>query len=231
MNLILLGGPGAGKGTQAKKLIDKYQIPQISTGDILRAAVKEGTPLGKKAKEYMDAGKLVPDEVVIGIVEERLKQPDCKKGFILDGFPRTVAQAEALDQALKKMGTALDHVISIEVDEEELVTRLTGRRTCKNPNCGMMYHIKFNPPKKEGVCDKCGSELYQRDDDNETTVRSRLATYNQATKPLIDYYRNKGLLRPIQGVGSIDDIFNKIVAILSHPRSEPISGCDICVEK
>lgn len=215
MNLILLGGPGAGKGTQAKKLIDKYQIPQISTGDILRAAVKEGTPLGKKAKEYMDAGKLVPDEVVIGIVEERLKQPDCKKGFILDGFPRTVAQAEALDQALKKMGTALDHVISIEVDEEELVTRLTGRRTCKNPNCGMMYHIKFNPPKKEGVCDKCGSELYQRDDDNETTVRSRLATYNQATKPLIDYYRNKGLLRPIQGVGSIDDIFNKIVAILS----------------
>lgn len=219
MNLILLGGPGAGKGTQAKKLIDKYQIPQISTGDILRAAVKEGTPLGKKAKEYMDAGKLVPDEVVIGIVEERLKQPDCKKGFILDGFPRTVAQAEALDQALKKMGTALDHVISIEVDEEELVTRLTGRRTCKNPNCGMMYHIKFNPPKKEGVCDKCGSELYQRDDDNETTVRSRLATYNQATKPLIDYYRNKGLLRPIQGVGSIDDIFNKIVAILSQPRS------------
>lgn len=219
MNLILLGGPGAGKGTQAKKLIEKYRIPQISTGDILRAAVKEGTPLGKKAKEYMDAGKLVPDEVVIGIVEERLKQPDCKKGFILDGFPRTVAQAEALDQALMKMGTALDHVISIEVDEEELVTRLTGRRTCKNPNCGMMYHIKFNPPKKEGVCDKCGSELYQRDDDNETTVRSRLATYNQATKPLIDYYRNKGLLRPIQGVGSIDDIFNKIVTILSQPKS------------
>ncbi len=214
MNLILLGGPGAGKGTQAKKLIDKYQIPQISTGDILRAAVKEGTPLGRKAKEYMDAGKLVPDEVVIGIVEDRLKQPDCKKGFILDGFPRTVPQAEALDEVLKKMGSQIDHVISIDVDEEELVTRLTGRRTCKNAACGMMYHIKFNPPKKEGVCDKCGSELYQRDDDNETTVRSRLATYNQATKPLIDYYTTKGLVRPIKGVGSIDEIFQQICSIV-----------------
>lgn len=214
MNLILLGGPGAGKGTQAKKLIDKYQIPQISTGDILRAAVKEGTPMGKKAKEFMDAGKLVPDEVVIGIVEDRLKQPDCQKGFILDGFPRTVPQAEALDKALAKMGSKIDHVISIDVDEEELVTRLTGRRTCKNPDCGMMYHIKFNPPKKEGVCDKCGGELYQRDDDNEATVRSRLATYNQATKPLIDYYAAKGLLRPIKGVGGIDDIFRQICSIV-----------------
>lgn len=214
MNLILLGGPGAGKGTQAKKLIDKYQIPQISTGDILRAAVKEGTEMGRKAKEYMDAGKLVPDEVVIGIIKDRLAQPDCKKGFILDGFPRTVPQAEALDKVLADMGSKIDHVISIDVDEEELVTRLTGRRTCKNPDCGQMFHIKFNPPKKEGVCDKCGSELYQRDDDNEATVRSRLATYNQATKPLIDYYQAKGLLRPIKGVGSIDDIFNKICSIL-----------------
>lgn len=214
MNLILLGGPGAGKGTQAKKLIDKYQIPQISTGDILRAAVKEGTELGRKAKEYMDAGKLVPDEVVIGIIKDRLAQPDCKKGFILDGFPRTVPQAEALDKVLGELGSKIDHVISIEVDEEELVTRLTGRRTCKNPSCGMMYHIKFNPPKKEGICDKCGSELYQRDDDNEATVRSRLATYNQATKPLIDYYQAKGLLRPIAGVGSIDEIFQKICTIL-----------------
>ncbi len=214
MNLILLGGPGAGKGTQAKKLIDKYQIPQISTGDILRAAVKEGTPMGKKAKEFMDAGKLVPDEVVIGIVEDRLKQPDCKKGFILDGFPRTVPQAEALDKALANMGSKIDHVVSIDVDEEELVTRLTGRRTCKNAACGQMYHIKFTPPKKEGVCDKCGSELYQRDDDNEATVRSRLATYNQATKPLIDYYSAKGLVRPIAGVGGIDDIFNKICSIV-----------------
>jgi len=214
MNLILLGGPGAGKGTQAKKLIDKYQIPQISTGDILRAAVKEGTAMGKKAKEYMDAGKLVPDEVVIGIIQDRLAQPDCKKGFILDGFPRTVPQAEALDKVLAGLGTKLDHVVSIDVPEEDLVTRLCGRRTCKNPDCGQMYHIKYTPPKKEGICDKCGSELYQRDDDNETTVRSRLATYNQATKPLIDYYQAKGLVRPIAGVGSIEDIFNKIVSIL-----------------
>ena len=215
MNLILLGGPGAGKGTQAKKLIDKFQIPQISTGDILRAAVKEGTPMGKKAKEYMDAGKLVPDAVVIGIVEDRLKQPDCTKGFILDGFPRTVPQAEALDKALANMSSRIDHVVSIDVDEEALVTRLTGRRTCKNAACGQMFHIKFTPPKKEGVCDKCGGELYLRDDDNETTVRSRLATYNQATKPLIDYYSAKGLVRPIAGVGGIDDIFGKIVGILT----------------
>lgn len=214
MNLILLGGPGAGKGTQAKKLIDKYKIPQISTGDILRAAVKEGTEMGRKAKEFMDAGKLVPDEVVIGIAEDRLKQPDCTKGFILDGFPRTVPQAQALDGALAKMGSRIDHVMSIDVDEEALVTRLTGRRTCKNAACGQMFHVKFNPPKKEGVCDKCGSELYLRDDDNETTVRSRLTTYNQATAPLIGYYTTKGLVRPIAGVGSIDDIFNKIVGIL-----------------
>jgi adenylate kinase len=228
MNLILLGGPGAGKGTQAKKLIDKYQIPQISTGDILRAAVKDGTEMGKKAKEFMDAGKLVPDEVVIGIIKDRLAQPDCKKGFILDGFPRTVPQAEALDKVLGGLNTGIDHVVSIDVDEEALVTRLTGRRTCKNAACGQMYHIEYTPPKKAGICDKCGSELYQRDDDNETTVRSRLATYNQATKPLIDYYTKKGLVRPIMGVGGIDDIFQKIVTILSHPRSAPISGCDTC---
>ena len=216
MNLILLGGPGAGKGTQAKKLIDQYQIPQISTGDILRAAVKEGTEMGKKAKEYMDAGKLVPDEVVIGIIKDRLAQPDCKKGFILDGFPRTVPQAEALDKVLNGLGTKIDHVVSIDVDEEELVTRLTGRRTCKNADCGQMYHINFSPPQKEGVCDKCGAELYQRDDDNEATVRSRLATYNQATKPLIDYYTAKGLVRPIAGVGGIDEIFTKICGILGQ---------------
>ncbi|MFW6126593.1 MAG: adenylate kinase [Thermodesulfobacteriota bacterium] len=216
MNIILLGGPGAGKGTQAKKLIEKYQIPQISTGDILRAAVKEGTEMGKKAKEYMDAGKLVPDEVVIGIIKDRLKEPDAQKGFILDGFPRTVPQAEALDKVLADMGKKIDHVVSIDVDEEELVTRLTGRRTCKNPECGQMYHIKFTPPKKEGVCDKCGAELYQRDDDNEATVRSRLATYNQATKPLIDHYQAQGLIRPILGKGGIDDIFTKICGILGQ---------------
>lgn len=209
MNLILLGGPGAGKGTQAKMLIDKFQIPQISTGDILRAAVKEGTQLGQEAKTYMDAGKLVPDSVVIGIIEDRLKQSDCQKGFILDGFPRTVPQAEALDDTLKKMGSKIDHVVNIAVDEEELVKRLTGRRTCKH--CGQMYHVMFNPPKQEGVCDKCGGELYQRDDDNEATVRARLATYNQQTKPLIDYYRKQGLVRDIKGEGSIADIFQKIV--------------------
>jgi adenylate kinase len=216
MNLILLGGPGAGKGTQAKKLIEKYRIPQISTGDILRAAVKDGTEMGKKAKEYMDAGKLVPDEVVIGIIKDRLAQPDCKKGFILDGFPRTVPQAEALDKVLSSLSTKIDHVVSIDVDEEALVTRLTGRRTCKNAACGQMFHIEYTPPEKAGVCDKCGTELYLRDDDNEKTVRSRLSTYNQATKPLIDYYNKKGLVRPIAGVGGIDDIFTKICGILGQ---------------
>jgi adenylate kinase len=216
MNLILLGGPGAGKGTQAKKLIDKYKIPQISTGDILRAAVKEGTEMGKKAKECMDAGQLVPDEVVIGIIKDRLAQPDCKKGFILDGFPRTVPQAEALDKVLNGLGSKIDHVVSIDVDEEALVARLTGRRTCKSAACGQMFHIEYTPPKKAGVCDKCGTELYQRDDDNETTVRSRLTTYNQATKPLIDYYSKKGLVRPIAGIGGIDDIFTKICGILGQ---------------
>jgi adenylate kinase len=216
MNIILLGGPGAGKGTQAKKLIDKYQVPQISTGDILRAAVKEGTEMGKKAKEFMDAGQLVPDEVVIGIIRDRLKQPDCQKGFILDGFPRTVPQAEALEKVLSGMGTQIDHVISIDVDEEELVTRLTGRRTCKNAECGQMYHVTFTPPQQAGVCDKCGGELYQRDDDNEATVRSRLSTYNKATKPLIDHYQAQGLIRPIPGKGGIDDIFTEICGILGQ---------------
>lgn len=212
MNLILLGGPGAGKGTQAKKLIEKYGIPQISTGDILRAAVKEGTELGLKAKSYMDQGKLVPDELIIDIIEERLKQPDCQKGYMLDGFPRTVVQADALDNLLKRMESKIDHVISIDVDKEELVKRLTGRRTCRQ--CGAMYHVMFNPPKKEDVCDNCDGELYQRDDDNEKTVRSRLDVYEKQTHPLIQYYKEKGLLRPIDGVGSIETIFNKITGIL-----------------
>jgi len=212
MDLIFLGPPGAGKGTQAKMLVERYGIPQVSTGDILRAAVAEGTELGKKAKEYMEAGKLVPDEVVIGIIEERLKQSDCEKGFILDGFPRTVPQAEALDKVLEKMGRKIDHVLTLDVPEEELIRRLTGRRTCKK--CGAMYHTIFNPPKVEGVCDKCGGELYQRPDDNEETVRSRLSVYEQQTRPLIDFYEKKGLVRKIDGRGEIKEIFEQIVRIL-----------------
>ncbi len=213
MNIILLGPPGAGKGTQAKMLIDTYQIPQISTGDILRAAVKEGTPLGKEAKGYMDKGELVPDLVVIGIVEERIQEPDCKKGYMLDGFPRTVPQAKALDAMLQKLESEIDHVVSIEVANEELIKRLTGRRTCRE--CGAGFHIMFDPPKQEGVCDKCGGELYQRDDDNEATVRSRLQVYDSQTKPLIDYYQGQEKIRPIDGVGQIKEIFGRITTVLS----------------
>jgi len=213
MNLILLGPPGAGKGTQAKLLMDKHAIPQISTGDILRAAVKAGTELGRKAKEYMDSGALVPDEVVIGLIRDRLKEPDAKSGYMLDGFPRTVPQAEALDGMLAEMGSRIDHVISIEVPDEELIKRLTGRRTCKS--CGQGYHLVFDPPRKKGKCDKCGGELYQRDDDNTETVTNRLKVYNKQTQPLIDYYRAKGLLRPIDGRGEIKEIFERIGQVLA----------------
>jgi adenylate kinase len=212
MRLILLGPPGAGKGTQAKRLVDKYGIPQLSTGDMLRAAVKDGTQLGKEAKTFMDAGKLVPDSVVIGLIEERIQKDDCKKGFMLDGFPRTVAQADALKAILDKMGIAIDHVVSIEVANEELVGRLTGRRTCRA--CGAGYHVAFDPPKQAGVCDKCGGELYQRDDDKEETIRNRLTVYGDQTAPLIAYYTQAKLLRPIAGTGSIDEIFNRIVGAL-----------------
>ncbi len=212
MRLILLGPPGAGKGTQAKRLVEKYGIPQISTGDMLRAALKAGTQLGKEAKTYMDAGKLVPDQVVIGLIEERIKEADCKNGFMLDGFPRTVAQADALQGVMDKAGLKLDHVISIDVANEELVGRLTGRRTCRS--CGAGFHVLFDPPKKEGVCDKCGGELYQRDDDSEATIRNRLKVYADQTEPLIAYYKNAGLLRPIAGTGSIDEIFGRITGVL-----------------
>ncbi len=211
-NLVLLGPPGAGKGTQAKMLVEQYGIPQISTGDILRKAAAAGTDLGKEAKKYMDAGNLVPDDVVIGLVRERLKEPDCKAGYILDGFPRTVNQAKTLDDILKKMTDSLTHVISIEVDEKDLLTRLTGRRTCRS--CGAMYHVKFEPPKKGDVCDKCGGELYQRDDDKEETIMSRLKVYKQQTEPLIAYYKGTGLLRSIPGTGGIKDIFNSITTVL-----------------
>lgn len=212
MRLVLLGAPGAGKGTQAKKLIDKYGIPQISTGDILRQAVAEGTPLGKEAKSYMDKGELVPDKVVLGLVEERLKQDDCKKGYILDGFPRNTAQAEALDIILGDISMPLTAAISVDVPKEDLMKRLTGRRTCRN--CGQMYNVYFSPPKKEGACDKCGGELYQRDDDKEETIRRRLDVYEAQTAPLIDYYGKKGILHAVQGTGSIDDIFGKMCAVL-----------------
>jgi adenylate kinase len=212
MNIILLGPPGAGKGTQAKRLIDKYGIPQISTGDMLRAALKAGTPLGLEAKKYMDQGALVPDSVVIGLVKERIQQPDCAKGYMLDGFPRNVSQAEALDKMLADLSMKIDHVVSIEVPSEELVGRLTGRRTCRN--CGAGFHVMFDPPKKEGVCDKCGGELYQRDDDNVATVTSRLQVYEGQTKPLIEYYQKQNKLRPINGVGDMNDIFGRVTAVL-----------------
>ncbi len=212
MNLILLGPPGAGKGTQAQRIVERYRIPQISTGDILRAAVKDSTPLGTKAKGFMDQGKLVPDEIVIGIIAERLKAKDCSSGFILDGFPRTIPQAEALEPILTKLEKKIDHVVNIEVDSEELVRRLTGRRTCKN--CGSMFHVIFQPPKKEGVCDRCGGTLYQRADDNEEAIRTRLKEYEKQTAPLIQYYRGKKSLRSISGVGGPDQIFGQIVQVL-----------------
>jgi adenylate kinase len=212
VNLILLGPPGAGKGTQAQMIVERYHLPQISTGDILRAAVKEGTSLGKQAKTFMDRGQLVPDEVVIGIINERLRAPDCNAGFILDGFPRTTPQAEALQSILTKIGKSVDHVINIEVDPEELVRRLTGRRTCNN--CGGMFHILFHPPQKEGVCDRCGGTLYQREDDGEETIRTRLKEYENLTAPLIQYYQNKKLLRSIRGVGGQNQIFEQIIRVL-----------------
>ncbi len=212
MRLVLLGAPGAGKGTQAKKLIEKHGIPQISTGDILRKAVADGTPLGKEAKSYMDKGELVPDKVVIGLIEDRLKQPDCKKGFILDGFPRNTAQAETLDAMLKKLNMPLDSALSVDVPKDDLMKRLTGRRTCKG--CQQMYNVYFSPPKKNGVCDRCGGELFHRDDDKEETIKRRLDVYDAQTAPLISYYKKSGILKSVIGVGGIDEIFKKVCSVL-----------------
>jgi len=217
MKLIFLGPPGAGKGTQAKRVAEKYGIPQISTGDMLREAVAKGTELGKKAKEYMDRGELVPDEVVIGIVRERLQQSDCEKGFILDGFPRTLAQAEALDGMLKELNKKIDAVINVAVPEEEVVKRITNRRTCRN--CGAVYHLVYAPPKEDNRCDKCGGELYQRDDDREETVRERYRVYRKNTEPLIDYYRNKGILYDVDGTKDIEGVWKEIEAILEKIKS------------
>lgn len=211
MNIILLGPPGAGKGTQAKILVKQFCIPQISTGDILREAVKEQTPMGIKAKGFMDAGALVPDEVVVGIVRERLSRDDCKKGFILDGFPRTVAQADALNIMLQAMSLSVDHVILVDVARSELLKRLTGRRACRG--CGRGYHVEFDPSKLSGICDECGGELFQRDDDKAETISKRLDVYELQTAPLIDYYQSQGILRIISGIGSIEEIQKKVLEV------------------
>jgi len=210
--VVLLGAPGAGKGTQAKMLIDRFKIPQISTGDILRKAVADGTPLGKEAKVIMDQGGLVSDKIVLGLVEDRIKQPDCKNGFILDGFPRNTVQAEALDKILSGMNMPLTVALNIDVDLNDLLKRLTGRRTCKS--CQQMYNIYFSPSKKEGACDKCGGALFQRDDDKEETIKKRLYVYQHQTAPLIDYFSMKNIMKTVAGVGSIEDIFKKAVAAI-----------------
>lgn len=212
MNLILLGPPGAGKGTQAKFLVQSFSIPQISTGDILRHAVKERSELGLKAQAFMESGALVPDELVVSIIRDRLTWPDAVNGFILDGFPRTVAQADALSSMLAGASRDLDHVISISVSVDELVERVVGRLTCRG--CGRGFHLRFDPPVKSMACDSCGAELYQREDDKEETMRSRLQAYSDQTSPLIEYYSGKGLLRSINGVGSIDDIRAAILQVL-----------------
>ncbi len=212
MKIILLGPPGAGKGTQAAMLMSRYGIPQISTGDMLRAAVRDQSPMGVKAKEFMDAGELVPDQVVVGIVRERLLLDDCQNGFILDGFPRTVPQADALKQVLLELGKKLDSVISLSVDTEALVERLTGRRTCSG--CGKGFHLKYDPPGQDGRCSVCSGLLTQRDDDQEETIRNRMQVYRQQTAPLEDYYRNDGLLTVVDGMGEIAAVQQAIVAVL-----------------
>ena len=210
--VVLLGPPGAGKGTQAKLLQEKFAVCQISTGDILRKAVAEKTPLGKEAAQYIDRGALVPDNLIVKLVAERLKGKDCERGFILDGFPRTIPQAESLDSLLKEMGLSLNRVLLVQVPRSVIIERLAGRRSCKN--CGALAHMVFSPPQKAGVCDRCGGELYQRHDDEEETVANRLKVYENQTAPLIDYYRQRNLLREIDGVGTVDDIRGRVVGAL-----------------
>ncbi len=212
MNLVLMGLPGAGKGTQADMIVEKYGIPHISTGDMFRAAMKDGTELGLEAKSFMDKGELVPDEVTIGIVRERLGKPDCNKGFLLDGFPRTVTQAEALENILSDLGKKMDYVVNISVDKNILMERLTGRRICKN--CGATYHLIFNPPNEEGICDRCQGELYQRADDNAETVQNRLDVNVKQAQPLIDFYDKHGYLKTINGQQDIEKVFADIDDLL-----------------
>jgi adenylate kinase len=216
MNLVLMGLPGAGKGTQAEKIVEKYGVPHISTGDMFRAAMKDETELGLKAKSFMDKGELVPDEVTIGIVNERLAQSDCAKGFLLDGFPRTVAQAEALEDILANLDRKIDYVINIGVDKDILMGRLTGRRICKS--CGATYHLEFNPPSEEDKCDRCGGELYQRADDNAETVQNRLDVNLKQTEPLLAFYREKGYLKNINGQQDINVVFGNIDQLLEGLR-------------
>jgi adenylate kinase len=212
LRVVLLGPPGAGKGTQAKLLREKFEACQVSTGDILRKAVADQSPLGKEAFEYIHRGALVPDSLIVKLVAERLKEKDCENGFILDGFPRTIPQAQSLDEILKKRGLALDSVLSVQVPPRVIVERLAGRRTCKN--CGALYHQDFDPPQKNGVCDRCGGELLQRDDDREETISARLKVYETQTAPLIGYYRERGLLREIDGVGKVEDIRKRLINAL-----------------
>ena len=214
MKIIMLGAPGAGKGTQADMICSKYNVPHISTGDIFRANIKEGTELGKKAKEYMDKGLLVPDELVVDLVIDRFKADDCKNGYILDGFPRTIPQAEALDSALAAVGEKMDYAINVEVPDENIVNRMSGRRACVG--CGATYHIKYNPTKVEGICDVCGKELILRDDDKPETVLNRLKVYHDQTQPLIDYYGKAGIVKEVDGTVDMNDVFQAIVDILGE---------------
>lgn len=212
MKIIMLGAPGAGKGTQAKKIAAKYDVPHISTGDIFRANIKNGTELGKKAKTYMDQGLLVPDELVVDLVVDRVNQDDCKNGYVLDGFPRTIPQAEALDKALAEMGQKMDYAIDVDVPDENIVRRMSGRRACVG--CGATYHLEYAPTKQEGICDACGGELILRDDDKPETVTKRLNVYHEQTQPLIDYYTKAGILKTVDGTQEIDQVFQMITEIL-----------------
>ena len=212
MKLIMLGAPGAGKGTQAKKIAEKYQIPHISTGDIFRANIKAGTELGMKAKSFMDQGQLVPDEVTIGMLLDRISQDDSKNGYVLDGFPRTIPQAESLTAALKERGEKIDYAVNVDVPDDNIINRMSGRRACVS--CGTTYHIEHAPSKKEGICDRCGEALILRDDDKAETVKTRLLVYHEQTQPLIDYYKNAGVLKEVDGTKNMEAVFLDIVSIL-----------------
>jgi len=234
MRIVLLGAPGSGKGTQSKLLIEKYNIPQISTGDLLRAAVAAGSDLGRKAKAAMDAGQLVSDDVVLGMIQERLSKPDARAGFILDGFPRNIPQAQALDAMLARLSQPLQLALLVDVDTEVLMKRITGRRTCSNAACGAIYNIYFSAPKSPGKCDKCGSNLAHRSDDNENTVRSRLQVYEQQTAPLVSYYKAQGKLRTVRGTGSVNEIFKNVTDIIEvqmRPLAAAMSAAQAAAAK